>query len=135
MRKVIYYNGDYKALSQKLRREMTRQEKHLWYDFLKSNPAAFRRQKQFGNYIVDFYCASAKLVVELDGSQHYEPDGQQHDAERDDYLSTLGLKVLRFGNADIDRHFDGVCATIDREVRARSGAFPNAFPSGEIPST
>ena len=135
MRKVIYYNGDYKALSQKLRREMTRQEKHLWYDFLKSNPAAFRRQKQFGHYIVDFYCASAKLVVELDGSQHYEPDGQQHDAERDDYLSTLGLKVLRFGNADIDRHFDGVCATIDRELQARCGAFPNAFPSGEMPST
>ena len=79
----------------------------------------FRRQKQFGQYIVDFYCASARLVVELDGSQHYEPDAERHDAEGDGYLSGLGLSVLRFGNVDIDRHFDGVCATIDREVRKR----------------
>ncbi len=117
MSKVIYYNGDYKPLSQKLRREMTRQERHLWYDFLKSYPAAFRRQKQFGHCIVDFYCAAAKLVVELDGSQHYEPEGKQRDADRDQYLSGLGLTVLRFSNADIDRYFDSVCAAIDRTVR------------------
>ena len=119
MSKVIYYNGEYKPLSQKLRREMTRQERHLWYDFLKSYHAAFRRQKQFGHYIVDFYCASAKLVVELDGSQHYEPEEKQRDAVRDEYLSSLGLNVLRFSNADIDIHFDGVCATIDRAVRKK----------------
>ena len=117
MPKVIYYNGEYKPLSQKLRREMTQQEKHLWYDFLKSYPATFRRQKQFGHYIVDFYCASAKLVVELDGSQHYEPEVERRDIVRDEYLSSLGLTVLRFGNADIDIHFEGVCATIERTVQ------------------
>ena len=117
MPKITYYNGDYKPLSQKLRREMTSQEKHLWYDFLKPHPVTFRRQKQFGHYIVDFYCASAKLVVELDGSQHYEPEGKQCDADRDRYLSSLGLTMLRFSNADVDRHFDGVCAAIDRAVR------------------
>ena len=121
MPKVIYYNGDYKPLSQRLRREMTRQERHLWYDFLKAHPAVFRRQKQFGHYIVDFYCAGAKLVVELDGSQHYEPEAKQRDAERDQYLSNLGLTVLRFGNADVDRYFEGVCATIDRTVQERLG--------------
>ena len=122
MPKIVYYNGEYKPLSQKLRREMTRQEKHLWYDFLKSYPATFRRQKQFGRYIVDFFRASAKLVVELDGSQHYDPEAERRDAARDEYLHTLGLTVLRFSNADVDRYFDGVCATIDRAIRERNGA-------------
>lgn len=119
MPKITYYNGEFKPLAQKLRREMTRQERRLWYDFLKQHPATFRRQKQFGHYIVDFYCAEAGLVIELDGSQHYEPDEKQRDAIRDQYLNNLGLMILRFSNADIDRHFDGVCATIDREVWER----------------
>ncbi len=122
MPKIIYYNSDYKPLSQKLRREMTRQERHLWYDFLKSYPIPFHRQRQFGHYIVDFYCAMTKLVVELDGSQHYEPEEEQRDAARDHYLSTLDLTVLRFGNYDVDRHFDSVCATIDRSVKERLSA-------------
>ena len=121
MPKITYYNGDFKSLSQKLRREMTRQERHLWYDYLKPHPATFRRQKQFGHYIVDFYCASAKLVVELDGSQHYEPEDMQRDAERDQYLSGIGLTVLRFSNADVDRNYDGMCAAIDRAARERGG--------------
>lgn len=122
MPKITYYNGDYKPLSQKLRRGMTRQEKHLWYDFLKCYPLPFRRQKQFGHYIVDFYCSRAKLVVELDGSQHYKPEEEQHDAERDHYLSTLGLTVLRFGNYDVDRHFESVCATINRSIKQKLNA-------------
>ena len=125
MPKITYYNGEYKPLSQKLRREMTRQEKHLWYDCLKSSPIPFRRQKQFGRYIVDFYCAGAKLVVELDGSQHYEPDAEQRDSDRDQYLSTLGLTVLRFGNYDVDCHFDSVCATIERAVRQAQKPSPD----------
>ena len=121
MPKITYYNGDYKPLAQKLRRNMTRQERHLWYDFLKVHPAVFRRQKQFGHYIVDFYCAGARLVVELDGSQHYEPEEQQRDAERDQYLSGLGLKVLRFSNLDVDRNFNGMCVAINTAVRERGG--------------
>ena len=114
---IIYYKDDYKPLAQRLRREMTRQERHLWYDFLKPCPVTFRRQKQFGHYIVDFYCASANLVVELDGSQHCEGEAQQRDAERDKYLNGLGLTVLRFSNHDVDRHFDGVCAEIEKHLQ------------------
>ena len=132
MPKIIYYNEEYKPLSQKLRREMTRQERHLWYDFLKSYPITFHRQKQFGHYIVDFYCAKARLIVELDGSQHYEPEEEQRDVIRDQYLSDLGLTVLRFGNADIDRHFDGVCATIDRAIHERHDADQKPSPLGKV---
>ena len=117
MANIIYYNGDYKPLAQRLRREMTRQEKHLWYDFLKSYVPAFRRQKQFGPYIVDFYCAQAKLVIELDGSQHYEQTGRQSDEQRDQYLIQQGLNIMRFSNHDIDCHFDAVCTMIDSIVR------------------
>ena len=80
---------------------------------------AFRRQKQFGGYIVDFYCANARLVVELDGSQHYEEDGMARDQARDRYLHGWGLAVLRFSNYDVDRNFDGVCYAIDAAVRER----------------
>ena len=118
MSKIIYKDS-LKPFTQKLRRDMTPQERHLWYDFLKSYPVAFRRQKQFGSYIVDFYCANAKLVVELDGSQHYEEDGKARDQARDRYLTGWSLSVLRFSNYDVDRNFDGVCAAIDAAVRER----------------
>ena len=91
---------------------MTRQERHLWYDFLKSLPVTVHRQKVIGNYIVDFYCAGASLVIELDGSQHYAGDGKINDAERDAYLSSLGLTVKRYSNADITLRFEEVCNDI-----------------------
>ena len=119
MAKVVYYNGDYRPLAQKLRREMTKQERHLWYDFLKSYPITFRRQKQFSHYIVDFYCASAGLVVELDGSQHYDPDEQRYDQKRTAYLNSLGIEVLRFSNLDVQRNLIGVCQAIDMAVTRR----------------
>ena len=121
MSNKIVYNEALKPRAQRLRREMTRQERHLWYDFLKTYPAMFRRQKSFGNYIADFYCASAKLVVEIDGSQHYEPVGRESDERRNRYLMGLGLSVLRFSNYEVDCHFDGVCAQIDREVMRGRG--------------
>ena len=102
--------------ARKLRRDMTKQERHLWYDFLKDRPQRFQRQKAIGNYIVDFYCHSAKLVVELDGSQHYEDDVRAYDKERTRYLEQLGLKVLRFVNSDVDLHFESVCMAIMREL-------------------
>ena len=116
MPKINYYNESNKPLAQKLRREMTRQEKHLWYDFLKNCFPGFKRQKQFGNYIVDFYCAAAQLVVEIDGSQHYEPEEKAQDEARTAFLNSLGLVVLRFSNYDVDVSFDSVCATIYRQI-------------------
>ena len=103
--------------AQKLRREMTKEERRLWYDFLKQLPLTVNRQKVIGHYIVDFYCASAKLVIELDGSQHYESEGTTSDQERDYALNQLGITVVRYSNSDIDRNFDGVCADLLRRLQ------------------
>ena len=95
-----------------LRKNMTKEEKHLWYDFLKKLPFTVNRQKVIGKYIVDFYIASYKIVIELDGSQHYEDKGIKDDKIRDNYLCELGIKVLRYSNSDINKNFDGVCQDI-----------------------
>ena len=105
-------NKNLTHFSKSLRKNMTKEERHLWYDFLKSLPVTIHRQKTIGNYIVDFYCHSAKLVIELDGSQHYEDKGKIDDIIRDRYLSDLGLKVLRYTNLDINRRFEAVCEEI-----------------------
>ena len=99
-----------------LRKEATKQENHLWYDFLKNYPLRFQRQKAIGNYIVDFYCHKARLVVELDGSQHYEKDSVHYDAQRTVFLNEQGLTVLRIANIDIDRNFEAACMEIDKTV-------------------
>ena len=91
---------------------MTKEERHLWYDFLKGLPITFNRQKVIGPYIVDFYCAQFKIVVELDGSQHYEDEGKAKDIERDEYFRCNGIKVLRYSNLDVNRNFEGVCEDI-----------------------
>ena len=95
-----------------LRKHMTPEERRLWYCFLNRCPAKFRRQQIIGNYIVDFYCHSAGLVIEVDGTQHYEDAGQEYDRERDAFMRSLGLTVLRYSNADINRRFDSVCEDI-----------------------
>jgi len=95
-----------------LRKNMTKEERHLWYDFLKMLPIVVHRQKVIEKYIVDFYVASAKVVIELDGSQHYELVGKQADAARDAYLNSLGITVLRYSNADINLRFSSVCEDI-----------------------
>ena len=107
-------NPKLKPFAQKLRRDMTREERHLWYDYLKTLPVTANRQKVIGPYIVDFYIASAKLIIELDGSQHYEEAGIAYDQERDRYLSDLGLRVLRFTNSDVNLRFDEVCMEISK---------------------
>ena len=106
------YDHELKQFSQKLRRDMTKEERHLWYDFLKPLPLTVKRQQIIGPYIVDFYIASGNLVIEVDGSQHYETAGIIADQERDRYLSAQGLRVLRFSNLDVNRNFDGVCKEI-----------------------
>ncbi len=103
--------------SQTLRREMTKEEKHLWYDFLKILPITVNRQKVIDRYIVDFYCAEANIVIELDGSQHYEKEAKEKDKIRDEYLSFLGIKVLRYTNLQINRHFDAVCRDILKHIQ------------------
>ena len=105
--------------ARRLRREMTPHERKLWYLFLQKYPVKIYKQRIIGRFIVDFYCASAKLVIELDGSQHYEPQGLVYDNERSQFLSALGLEVLRFSNRDVDRDFRGVCEQIDISIQKR----------------
>ena len=100
-----------------LRKEMTKEERHLWYDFLKTQSRQWKRQFIFEPYIVDFYCPSAKLVVELDGGQHYEENALAYDAERTKVLQeTYGLKVIRFTNLEINRQFQACCEAILKEI-------------------
>ena len=108
------------SAARRLRREMTREERHLWYDFLRDCPVKFYRQRIVGNYILDFYCDSARLAVELDGSQHYSEDGQQADAKRTGCLNELGIAVMRFSNLDVNMHFEGVCRMIMEKVKERT---------------
>lgn len=95
-----------------LRKNMTDEERHLWYDFLKTLPVTVNRQKVIGKYIVDFYCSDAKVVIEIDGSQHYCEEGKQKDILRDEFLRSLGLTVLRYSNFDVKNNFEAVCNDI-----------------------
>ena len=110
-------NAELTKLAQHLRKNMTKEERRLWYDFLRLSPLNFNRQKVIGRYIVDFYCAQAKLVIELDGSQHFEDEGRAKDAERDAYLRGLGLTVCRYSNLDVMRNFEGVCTDIMQHIK------------------
>ena len=110
------HNKQLVPFAKQLRKEMTKEERHLWYDFLRTYPVRFSRQKVLGKYIADFYSAEAKLVIELDGSQHYEDDNLEKDAERTAYLNGLGLRVIRYSNADINCRFDQVCQQIHRII-------------------
>ena len=105
--------------SQELRKQMTKEERHLWYDFLKTYPVQFKRQYSIGVYIVDFYCYHAKLIIELDGSQHCEPKAMEYDRMHTDYLRKQGFFVLRFSNLDVMTQFRAVCETIDTAVKNR----------------
>jgi len=115
-----YYNKKLTKNSKILRKNMTKEERKLWYQFLKFLPFTIRRQKNIGNYIVDFYCAQFKLVIELDGSQHYEEKGKENDIERDTYLKSLGIKVLRYSNLDVNKNFEGVCRDITKNIQNTS---------------
>lgn len=105
--------------AQELRKEMTREERHLWFDFLRSYRPRFLRQKVIDVYIVDFYCRAANLVIELDGSQHYEPEGIEQDRIRTEQLEARGLKVIRIPNNEVNHNFQGVCEWVDRIVKER----------------
>ena len=113
------YNKDNIKLAKTLRKNLTPWERKLWYDFLRTYPVRFQRQKAIGNYIVDFYCAKARLVIELDGGGHYEEKQIEKDKIRTQELEKMNLKVLRFCNIDIDKNFYEVCNCVDKEVKKR----------------
>ena len=111
------YNKENIPLAKMLRKNMTPWERKLWYDFLRNYPVRFQRQKAIGNYIADFYCAKAGLVIELDGGGHYTAEQTEKDAFRTKELESMKLRVLRICNLDIDRNFSGVCEYIDLIVK------------------
>ena len=114
---VKEYNRANIPLAKALRKNMTPWERKLWYEFLRNYPVRFQRQKAIGNYIVDFYCAKARLVVELDGGGHYTVQQSKKDGRRTKELGNMNLTVLRICNLDIDRNFSGVCECIDEAVK------------------
>ena len=132
------YNPRNKALvfrAKTLRKNMTKEERHLWFDFLRYCTPRFRRQQILGNYIADFYCDKAKLVIELDGSQHTEPDALAYDIHRSAYFESLGILVVRYYNSDINRNFSGVCEHI-LQILTQQGIHPSvtfgdSSPQGE----
>ena len=125
------YNKANIPLAKELRKNMTPWERKLWYEFLRTYPIRFQRQKAIGNYIADFYCAKAQLVVELDGGGHYTPEQMNADTERTTALESMKVRVIRICNPDIDRNFRGVCEFIDIEVR---NSLPQS-PSVTAPSS
>lgn len=114
--KYDFSNSKLTPNAQNLRKNMTKQERKLWYEFLRELPCRFSRQKVIDKYIVDFYCAEKKLAIELDGSQHYEEENVIKDEERTKFLNSKGVTVLRYTNLDVDRNFSGVCEDIYRHI-------------------
>ena len=111
------YNKKNVVLAKNLRKNATLQENHLWYDFLSKYEIRFQRQKTIDNFIADFYCHKAKLVIEIDGSNHLTAQNKEKDEFRTSILEGYGLKVIRFTNRQIDKNFDLVCRYIDAVVK------------------
>ena len=114
------YNKENIPLAKALRKNMTRWERKLWYDFLRDYPVRFQRQKAIGNYIADFYSARARLVIELDGGGHYTAEQAEKDEIRTKNIESMNLTVVRICNLDVDRNFRGVCEYIDQTVKRLS---------------
>ena len=114
--KMYPYNKELTQYAKELRKNMTPEEKHLWYDFLKLLPMTVKRQYVVGNYILDFFIPSVNIAIELDGSQHFDPKAREADEVRDSSLSSVGIKVIRYTNGDVNRNFDGVVTDIMRMI-------------------
>ena len=110
------YNTSLTKYAQELRKNMTPEEKHLWYDFLKNLSITVKRQYVVGNYILDFFIPSCNIAIELDGSQHYEPEAREADRKRDAELALVGIKVLRYNNSEINSNFRGVVEDILKNI-------------------
>ncbi len=111
------HNKDIVPFAKELRKNMTKEERHIWYDFLRAYPVKFSRQKVLGKYVADFYSAQAGVIIELDGSQHYEEFGKQKDKERTEYLEEYGLRIIRIPNNWVNQNFREVCEYIDNAVK------------------
>ena len=110
------HNKDLVERAKFLRNNMTKEEKHLWYDFLQKSPFRFSRQKILGKYIADFYCAKAKIVIELDGSQHFEKETREYDNKRTEFLEKYGLKIIRIPDGEINNNFEGICRYLNEQI-------------------
>ena len=113
---MLPYNRKMKARAQELRKNATPEENKLWYEFLRKHECPFTRQKTIDSYIVDFFCPSKKLVIEIDGAQHYSCEGLEYDLVRTNFLEGMGLHVLRFTNFEVNGFFDKVCAAIQKYI-------------------
>ena len=113
----MIYNGKNIVLAKNLRKRATPQEKHLWYDFFRNYEIRFQRQKAIGEYIVDFYCPTLKIAIEIDGIQHYSQEGIEKDKIRTKYLNSIGIQVVRITNKQIDTDFTWICEYLDTEIQ------------------
>jgi len=128
MQEYTKHNPNLTPNARELRKNMTKQEKHLWYEYLQNYPVRILRQKVIASFVADFYCAEAKLVIEIDGSQHFTEDGKQYDAMREQIMEKHGLKTIRYSNSDVDKHFDAVCGDIDAQIKGRVASNAGAIP-------
>ena len=137
---TVKKNNNLLEIARLLRKNMTEQENHLWYDFLQHYPIKIYKQRIIDDFVADFYCHQARLVIELDGSQHYTPEGKKYDAFRTEIMERYGIEVIRFLNRDIDNNFEGVCYVIDKTIKKRIEELPSqtatqpAPPEWEPPS-
>ena len=113
------YNRKLLENARNLRKNMTPQERHLWFDFLRKYPIKIYKQRPIATYIADFYCPKADLVIEIDGSQHYSDEGILNDENRTYVLNMFDLEVIRFSNHDVNTNFEGVCIAIDEKIKER----------------
>ena len=124
----LAYNPNLVEMAKALRKEMTKAERKLWYDFLRNHPKRFYRQRPIDHFIADFYCSECALIIEIDGSQHYTPEGLKRDAVRTDILSLYGLQILRFTNKEVLEEFETVCAAIQRKIQETPQSSPTTAP-------
>jgi very-short-patch-repair endonuclease len=128
MRKnMIQYKNSLTLNAQNLRNNATKEENRLWYEYLHNYKFRFNRQKIIGCYIADFYCRKVKLIIEIDGSQHYDAKQEAYDTKRTEYFNNLGIKVIRFTNMDIMNNIEGVCEVIDLTVTELSSGVKTTF--------
>ena len=118
------YQKELKENARLLRKNMTKQEKHLWFDFLRTYPVKIYRQRVIDRFVADFYCSAARLVIEIDGAPHFTQEGKEYDEVRTDALKRYQLEVIRFTNHEIETNFTGVCQTIDAEIKKRLRSCP-----------